>query len=98
MKMSNVKEEKVSYGLSDQVIARIAQIVQESMMTGIDCVDLLRQVRVEASEGGHLLALTDDYKQLVKTMHDRLLADAERLQREAEVKAATDTAGKLFGG
>jgi len=73
------------FGLSDQVIARIAQIVQEGMLLGVDVVDLLRQIRVtrEVTEDGvgtGQLVLTDDYRRQVKVMHDRLVAEAERLQ------------------
>lgn len=91
------------FGLSDQVISRIAQIVQEGMMLGIDCVDLLRQMRMredvsEFGVGSSTLVLTEDYKQQVRAMHEKLLAEAERLAAKSNdpEDAAAVEAFKLF--
>jgi hypothetical protein len=75
------------YGLSDQVIARIAQIIQEAMMLGIDAVDLLRQIKMKEDGATNTLVLTDDYKRTVKAMHDKLLEDAERLQQQQSTQS-----------
>lgn len=85
------------FGLTDQVIARIAQIVQESMMLGIDAVDLLRQIRMREDNPGSLV-LTEEYRQQVKMMHDKLLADAERLAQASKSEEDEETASafRLF--
>lgn len=83
------------YGLSDQVIARIAQIIQEGMFLGIDCVDLLRQIRMTAGDDASLY-LTEDYKNTVKVMHDKLLADVDRLKAEQDGSEVAENTFKLF--
>lgn len=35
---------------ADSIWHRVVQIVQEAMLTGVDCSDLLRQIRVEHDE------------------------------------------------
>lgn len=82
--MSN--SEKPSYGLSDQVIGRIAQIVQEGLLLGVDVVDIMRQMRVEPDESCQLVVLTAPYITQVKEMHQKLLAQAEELQKEQRAK------------
>ncbi len=69
------------YKLSDNVIGRIAQIVQEAMLLGVDAVDLLRQVEVETSDAG-LMELSSEYVKSIKDMHVKLLEDAERLAHQ----------------
>lgn len=69
-----------SRSLSDEVWSRVVQIVQEAMLTGTDCVDLLRQIRVKQGDDGQL-CLTDGYKQLVREFHKQLLDDVARLQK-----------------
>ena len=61
-----------TYKLCDTVLARVMQIVQEAMLTGTDCVDLMRVMELQESDSGALV-LTDDYKQLVKKEHDDLI-------------------------
>jgi hypothetical protein len=88
------------FGLSDQVIARIAQIVQEGMLLGVDVVDLLRQVRVTAEltddsvETGQLI-LTNEYRRQVRSMHEQLVAEAERLQAEGGDQEAEENSSFL---
>lgn len=72
------------YKLSDNVIGRIAQIVQESMLLGVDAVDLLRQVQVEPSLDG-TLELTPEYVKSVQDMHAKLLEEAAELQKNEEL-------------
>lgn len=66
---------------SDGVWHRVVQIVQEAMLTGVDCADLLRQVRVvpDASDP-HVLVLSTDYQRQVKDMHDKMLQQAKDIQ------------------
>jgi hypothetical protein len=69
-----------TYKLSDSVIARIAQILQEGILMGVDIVDLLRMVEVETF--GEELVLTKGYVERVKASHDDALAKVEQLKSE----------------
>ena len=80
--------------LSDNVIGRIAQIVQEGMLLGVDVVDLMRQIEVEpvhSFDGPQELELTADYAKRVREHHEKLLAEAESLQDKR-----TESASFLF--
>jgi len=68
------------YKLSDSVIARIAQILQEGMLLGVDVVDLMRQIEVEPAPDGATLDLTPAYTILVTEMHEKLLEEAQAHQ------------------
>jgi hypothetical protein len=80
----------MKFKLSDNVSRRVIQIFQEAMMLGLDGADLLRQVELKvdevsvsqnpaSSDDTATLVLTDDYKQLVKDMHEKYLAEAKVL-------------------
>jgi len=66
---------------SDQVWHRVVQIVQEAMIMGVDCVDLLRQIEVMSDDKDNLV-LTPEYIRSVGKMHEKWLADAVRLQED----------------
>ena len=69
--------------LADSVLHRFVQIIQESMLLGVDCADLLRQVRLELDESdSSVLVLTSDYRKLVKETYDKLEEQAKKLQEE----------------
>lgn len=69
---------------ADRVWHRVVQIVQEAMLTGVDCADLLRQVRVVPdSSDPHVLVLSDEYEKQVKEMHIKLLQQARDMQAAA---------------
>jgi hypothetical protein len=70
----------MSYTLSDNVLARIVQIVQEGFLLGIDVVDLMRQIEVQVSPDGSSLELTDAYAKKITEHHKQLLEDAELLK------------------
>ena len=65
------KNDKVC-ALNDDVLARVAQIVQEAILTGIDCVDIMRQMRLHEVEPGRL-SLTPEYVKSVKDGHERMM-------------------------
>lgn len=71
------------YYLSDDVLARFVQIVQEGMILGIDVVDLMRQVRLvqDAREEG-MMTLDPEYVKLVEEMHKKYVADAEAVMKQ----------------
>ena len=68
-----------TYKLSDNVIARVAQILQEGILLGVDIVDLLRQVEVTPGNDEHL-ELTDQYRQFVTDTHKKLIDEAAEHQ------------------
>ncbi len=68
-----------SYQLSDNVIARIVQILQEGMMSGTDITDHIRMIRVESDDEGKL-QLTAAYAQQVQEGFEKINAEmAERM-------------------
>lgn len=68
------------FKFADSVWHRVVQIVQEAMLTGVDCADLLRQVRVvtDASDPS-VLVLSTEYQLQVKSMHDKMLQHAREV-------------------
>ena len=49
-------------------------------MTGVDGADLLRQVQLQPDESDpHVLVLTPEYQNQVKSMHAKLLEQAQEL-------------------
>lgn len=65
-----------TYKFSDGVISRIAQILQEAILLGVDIVDILRQVEVYPNSDGTALELTPEYSQRVVEMHRKLVEEA----------------------
>lgn len=81
---------KKPYKLSDAVIMRIVQILQEAMLVGTDITDLLRQLSIVPDETDSLvLVLTEEYEDMVRKWHSQLLERAEELkqQRETSLKS-----------
>lgn len=80
------EEEKLKFKLSDSVLQRIVQIVQEGMLLAGDVVDLLRQLELEAcSDDPTKLVLTSEYVELVKRSHDDLLERVEEFKLSREL-------------
>ena len=77
----------MAYKLSDSVIARIAQIVQEGIIMGVDVVDLLRQVEVEPVGSGELVDLTREYVAQVRSNYEKLLHEAKEIQQNVASKS-----------
>ncbi len=74
-----MSQEKDSYQLSDNVIARVVQILQEGMMSGTDITDHMRMIRVDV-DGEGKLQLTDAYLQQVQAGFEKINAEmAERM-------------------
>ena len=64
--------------LADSVLHRFVQIIQEAMLTGTDCADHMRMVRLVAdSSDPHTLVLSDEYKAQVEQIHQKYLAEIE---------------------
>ena len=69
---------------SDSVWHRVVQIVQEAMLTGVDCSDLLRQVRVIPDETDpHVLVLSPEYERQVREMHEKMLKQTKEMAAAA---------------
>ena len=83
--MDNTRE----FSLADEVWHRVVQIVQEAMLTGVDCADLLRQVRVQESDAGTLV-LTPQYRQMIKEHH-------QKLEKEIEEQRALRESSRIIG-
>lgn len=73
---------------SDEVWHRVVQIVQEAMIMGIDCVDLLRMIEVQEDHDTGELALTTEYVKSVDQMHAKWLEEATKLKQEQEKNLA----------
>jgi hypothetical protein len=70
---------------ADNVWHRVVQIVQEAMLTGVDCSDLLRMVRVVPDETDeHVLVLSPEYQKQVREMHEKLLQQAREIQAQTK--------------
>ena len=78
-----------TFKLTDSVIARIAQIVQEGMLMQVDVVDLMRQIEVVPSqEDASFMDLSPEYVKRVRDHHKHLVEEAEKLMAE-QAKAKT---------
>lgn len=84
----------MAHKLADGVIARIAQVVQEGIILGVDVVDLLRQVEVEPVGDGEFVDLTRKYVAQVRANHEKLVSEALDLQSAA---ADSDRARFVIG-
>lgn len=74
-----------TYKLSDGVLHRIIQILQEAMLLNIDVADLMRQIELRASDDdSSKLVLTHEYEEMIVAWHKKLVDDAEKLQSERE--------------
>lgn len=71
------------FKFADSFFHRVVQIIQEAMITGVDCADLMRQIRVTASEDDlQVLVLSPEYEKQVRAMHEKLLSQAKELQEK----------------
>jgi hypothetical protein len=79
----SIEENMNEMKFADNVWHRVIQVVQEAMLTGVDCADLLRQVRVVPDETDpHVLVLSPDYQKQVRSMHEKLLSQAREIQAQ----------------
>ena len=83
----------MSYKISDTVAMRFVQIFQEALLLGLDGADLMRQVRlVVDGSNPDTVTLDPQYELQVKEMHEKYLADVEKLQK----KSAGENGPKLI--
>lgn len=70
---------------ADSVWHRVVQIVQEAMLTGVDCSDLLRQIRCIPDETDPgVMVLSPEYQQQVREMHEKMLTQARAIQAQTK--------------
>ena len=69
------------YRLSDNVLRRIVQVMQEGLLTGTDVTDHMRMIRLEENaDDSTQLVLTDEYQKLVESQHEAMLLEIEELK------------------
>lgn len=73
------------FKLSDSVLARIVQVIQEGMILGVDVVDIMRQIELQPDdEDSAMLVMSPEYQQQVKDMHDKYVQQAQELQAQSD--------------
>jgi hypothetical protein len=84
----------MNYKLSDSVLHRIVQIVQEGFLLGIDVADLMRQIVLTQDQSDpDMLVLEPDYKKSIEEAHQKYLKD---LEAKMTATKGLDTQVKLF--
>ena len=71
-----MSENSTEFKLSDSVLHRVVQIVQEGILLGIDVADLLRQIKLTPDTSSEsTLVLTKEYVELVESSHKKYLEE-----------------------
>ena len=71
------------FKLSDEVLGRIINILQEAMISGVDILDLFRMMQLtQSEEDENELTLTDDYRESIKKWHNDIALMLEKRQEE----------------
>lgn len=85
------KSKKVEFKLSDQVIGQLRELLQVSMIMGVNFVDQVRALRLQTSDQSeNILVLTPEYVDGWNEMAERKLKEATELKtKEAEVLEET---------
>jgi len=75
----------MTYSLSDNVLRRIVQVMQEGMLTGTDVTDHMRMIRLTPSDDDpSKLVMTEDYQELVENQHEIMLHEIEEFKTSKE--------------
>lgn len=80
MSNSEFKQNEIGHRLDDSVIARIAQAVQEAIITGTDVVDRLRLMELTLGSDGKFV-LTERYRRSIEREHGQMLDEIEGRRR-----------------
>ena len=89
------------YKLSDDVLRRIVQILQEALLTGTDVSDHLRMIRLadlRPNEDGSTLTLdlAPDYSKQVQDNFEKMIKEAEEIkENRARHGSVIDDPSKL---
>lgn len=76
------------FKMSDSVLHRFVQILQEAILTGTDVADHLRMVEMQEDEASSgQLVLTSEYKELVAKQHESMLQFANEKRQELLTEA-----------
>ena len=74
--VTSMSENSTEFKLSDSVLHRVVQIVQEGILLGIDVADLLRQIKLTPDTSSEsTLVLTKEYVELVESSHKKYLEE-----------------------
>jgi hypothetical protein len=68
------------YAVADEVWHRVVQIVQEAMLTGVDCADIMRQIRL-VEDGEKHLVLSEGYKEMVADNYAKMIIEVEEFRK-----------------
>ena len=75
----------MSYKLSDNVLRRIVQLMQEGLLTGTDITDHMRMIRLEENDDdSSQLILTDEYRAIVENQHEIMLQEIEDFREQED--------------
>lgn len=73
------------YKLNDELIYKIAQLIQLAMLTGTNVVDHMRQLRVEeSSEFPESLVLTPEYKEYFDKVLQVMLDEVNEIKESQQ--------------
>ena len=73
------------FKLADSVLHRIVQIVQEAILTGLDCSDYMRQISLSLDkDDSHVLVLSEEYQKQVREMHEKMLSEVNAFKQEVK--------------
>lgn len=75
---------------ADEIWQRVVTIVQEAMIMGVDCVDLLRMVEVQIEPDSGMLVLTPEYVASVEAMHEKWLEEVARIKSQQFTETVLD--------
>ena len=71
----------MSYRLSDNVLRRVVQLMQEGLLTGTDVTDHMRMIRLEENtDDSEQLELTAEYRSIVEGQHESMLREVDELK------------------
>lgn len=95
-----MKKKENKFRFSDQIIARILNVIQEAMIAGVDVLDLFRQMQMKPADGDpHELVLTDEYTKVVDKWHAEIVRELEKRRddSEAEQFGVAEDQGVIYG-
>lgn len=76
---------KKDYRFSDQLLGRVLNVIQEAMISGVDVLDLFREMRVKPADGDpHELVLTEDYTKKVDEWHKQIERELQRRKEDLD--------------
>lgn len=85
---------KKIYRMSDELLGRVLNVIQEAMISGTDVLDLFREMEMKPSDDDpHHLVLTDDYRAKIDAWHK----DIEDILKKREQEFTEQHGGLIVG-